>query len=78
MTIAARQTLEPNEADGRPQFLPIAAAFEWETAMLDAVAGGAGLQVMVWRCERCIVVARRLAAGAAGPGGGRGMVRRGV
>ncbi|THF54420.1 lipoate--protein ligase family protein [Ollibium composti] len=77
MTIAARQTLEPNEADGRPQFLPIAAAFEWETAMLDAVAGGAGLQVMVWRCERCIVVPRRLAASAAFPAAARELERRG-
>ncbi|MGE0280578.1 MAG: biotin/lipoate A/B protein ligase family protein [Rhizobiaceae bacterium] len=77
MTVAARHPLEHGRSDGSPQFLPIAAALERETAMLDAVAGGAGPQVLVWQCERCIVVPRRLAASAAFSEAARDLERRG-
>jgi lipoate-protein ligase A len=78
VTIAAHHPLEPDQEGGCAQFLPIAAALERETAMLDAVAGGASPQVIVWQCERCIVVPRRMAAFATFPAAALELERRGV
>jgi len=67
MTFATNHTIEPDTTIGRPHRLPVAAALAREAAMLDAVAGGAAPQILVWQCERCIVVPRRLTSSAGFP-----------
>lgn len=67
-----------SEGKGRsPQFLPYATALERETAMLDAVAAGAESRVLIWHCERCIVVPQRLADYKTFPAAARRLEKQG-